>query len=144
MGAFSATYAQQVLNCLLPTGTGGVPGTWTALTAGVMYVRLNSTLSTISAEGTQLPNGNGYVTNGLSLGTTPISVAAVNGSLYQCTLPYTALSWTAGTAWTIESMDITDSTPHWIWFGPFNGQPIGVASGNTFQIAANAVTVQLS
>jgi hypothetical protein len=30
------------------------------------------------------------------------------------------------------------------WFGNFNGQPIAVANGNTFQIALNAITISLT
>jgi hypothetical protein len=127
-----------VLNATLPTATGGKPTTWVAYaTTSAMLLRLNSTLSTASASGTQL-SGTGYTTGGTALGA---STASSGGSAV--TIPLANTTWTngSGSSWTIESMDVTDSAPTRTWWGPFNGQPITVANGNTFQVSAAAVSV---
>jgi len=127
-----------VLNATLPTATGGKPTAFTALsTAGAMLIRLDSTLATASAMGTQL-SGTGYTTGGAALGA---STASSAGSAV--TLPASTTSWTngSGSAWNIDSLDITDSTGTRTWWGPWNGEPISVANGNTFQVASNAVSV---
>lgn len=127
-----------VLNASLPTATGGKPTAFTNYaTASAMTMRLNSTLSTASAAGTELPNGSGYVTNGAALGQ---STASSSGSAV--TLPASTTSWTNGSggAWTVESLDILDSSQARGWWGPWNGQPIAIAIGNTFSVAANAVS----
>ena len=144
MAAIAQGLVSQILNATLPTGTSGAPGTWTALNAGVMKLRLNSTASTAAAYGTEL-TGTGYTAGGTAM--PGASTASSAGS--SVTLPHTAaLSWTnsSGGAWSIVSLDITDAaaTPVRCWFGNFNGQPVSVANGNTFQIAADAVTVSLT
>lgn len=144
MAAIAQGIVSQILNATLPTGTAGAPGTWTALNTGAMKVRLNSTSSTAAAYGTQI-TGTGYTAGGTAV--PGASTASSSGSAV--TLPHTgALTWTnsSGSAWTIQSLDITDAaaTPVRCWFGDFNGAPITVANGNTFQIAADAVTVSLT
>jgi hypothetical protein len=126
------------LNATLPTASGGKPGTWTALSStGAMLLRLNSTLSTASASGTQITGGSGYTTGGSPLAQ---STASTAGSAV--TLPATALSWTnGGSSWSVESLDITDAAATRTWFGPWTGQPISVPNGYTFQVAAGAVSV---
>lgn len=126
-----------VLNATLPTATGGKPTAFTNYsTAAAMLMRLDSTLATASAPGTQL-SGTGYTTGGSALG---VSTPSSAGSAV--TLPAATTSWTngSGSSWTIDSLDITDSTGSRTWWGPWNGEPISVANGNTFQVAANAVS----
>jgi hypothetical protein len=143
MAAIDQAMVSKMLNQTTPTGTGGIPGSFgTALTAAAMKVRLNSTLSTASAAGTEL-TGTGYTAGGTSLATA--STASSAGSAV--TLPAgSALSWTNGSGgtWSIASLDLTDSTGVRTWFGPFTGQPISVANGNIFQIAVNAVSIGLT
>lgn len=144
MAAVPQGMVSQILNATLPTGTGGNPGTWTALSANPMKVRLNSTASTASAYGTEL-TGAGYTAGGTAV--PGASTASAGGS--SVTLPHgAALSWAnnSGTTWTIVSLDITDAavTPVRCWFGNFTGQPIIVANGSTFQIAADAISVGLT
>lgn len=143
MGALDQSQASNIMNATLPTGTGGVPGSFTALTAAAMKMRLNSTLSTAAAAGTEL-SGTGYTAGGSSI--TTASTASSAGS--NVTLPNVSggLSWTngSGSAWSIASLDLTASTGTRAWFGPFTGQPISVANGNTFNVAQNAVTASLS
>jgi hypothetical protein len=127
-----------VLNATLPTATGGKPTAFTNYsTAGAMLMRINSTASTAAAAGTELPNGGGYTTGGAALGA---SAPSTSGSAV--TLPASTMAWTngSGSSWTAASTDITDSAPTRAWWGPWNGAPITIAIGNTFQVAANAVS----
>lgn len=142
MAAIDNTMISNILNATTPTGASAVPGTYTALGGTAMKVRLNSTASTGAAAGTEI-TGSGYVAGG-----TAVSVASTASSAGSAvTLPKTTpLSWTnaSGGAWSIVSMDLTSSAGTRAWFGNFTGQPISVANGNTFQIAADAVTVSLT
>jgi hypothetical protein len=143
MAAIDQTMVSNILNATTPTGTSGAPGTFTALGAGAMKVRLNSTASTAAAAGTEIASGGGYTTGGTAV--SAASTASSAGSAV--TLPKTtALSWTnsSGGAWSIVSMDLTSNGGTRAWFGNFTGQPISVASGNTFQIAADAVSISLT
>jgi hypothetical protein len=143
MAAIDNAMISKMLNQTTPTGTAGIPGSFgTALSASAMKVRLNSAASTASAAGTEL-TGTGYTAGGTALGTA--STASSSGSAV--TLPAgSALSWTNGSggAWSIVSMDLTDNAGVRTWFGNFNGQPISVANGNTFQIAVAGVSISLS
>jgi hypothetical protein len=132
-----------LLNSTTPTGTSGAPGTYTALAATAMKVRLNSTASTASAAGTEIASGGGYTTGGQAV--PAASTASSSGSAV--TLPAsTALSWTnsSGGAWSIQSFDLTDSAGTRAWFGNFTGAPISVANGNTFQVAVGGISISLS
>lgn len=116
---------------------------FTTLTTG-FKVRLNSTASTASASGTELPNGSGYVTGGQTSSAPFASTSAAGSSV---TIPHTAvLTWTnsSGSPWTIVSIDLTDGAGVRTWFGNVNGQPITVANGNTFQFAVDSITIALS
>jgi len=143
MAAIDQTMVSNILNATTPTGTSGAPGTFSAVGGTAMKVRLNSTASTASAAGTEIASGGGYTTGGTAV--SAASTASSAGSAV--TLPKTtALSWTnsSGGAWSIVSMDLTSSAGTRCWFGNFTGQPISVANGNTFQIAADAVSVSLT
>ena len=143
MAAIDQTLVSQILNATTPTGAAGVPGTsLAALNAGAMKIKLTSTASTASASGTEL-TGTGYTAGGTALSTQ--STASASGSAV--TLPHTtAMSWTnaSGGAWSIVSMELVDGAAKRTWFGNFTGQPISVANGNTFQIAADAASIGLS
>lgn len=143
MAAIDQAMVSKMLNQTTPTGTSGVPGTFgTALNGAAMKVRLNSTASSASAAGTEL-TGTGYTAGGTALGTA--STASTAGSAV--TIPAgTALSWTnaSGGAWSIVSWDLTDGAGARTWYANFNGQPIAVANGNTFQVAIGGISVSLS
>jgi hypothetical protein len=128
-----------MLNANLPVGAAGIPGTQlTALNAGAMKLKLTSTASTGSASGTEI-TGSGYTAGGTAFSTQ--STASTTGS--NVTMPATtAISWTNGSggAWSIVSLEITDAAPIRVWYGNWNGQPISVANGNTFQVAASAIS----
>jgi hypothetical protein len=143
MAAIDNTMISNILNATTPTGASGAPGSFSAVGGTAMKVRLNSTASTASAAGTEIASGGGYTTGGTAV--SAASTASSSGSAV--TLPKTtALSWTnsSGVAWSIVSMDLTSSAGTRTWFGSFNGQPISVANGNTFQIAADAVSISLT
>jgi hypothetical protein len=142
MVAVDVARSELILNAELPVGTGGKPGTQlTALSSsGAMYLLLTSTASTQSAAGTQLTNGTGYTTNGL-LFSNPCSTAS-GGPPPQVTMPATAaMSWTSSGSnfETIVSLEIQDYAQTRGFYGNWNGEPISVANGNTFQVAVAAI-----
>jgi cytochrome bd-type quinol oxidase subunit 1 len=115
--------------------------------SAVFMCRLNSTLSTGAAAGTQITNGTGYVTNGQT-STAPFASTATTAVPSVVTIPHTAvLTWavTGANFAAIASLDITDGTATFTrqYWGPFTGQPIAVANGNTFQIALDAISISL-
>jgi hypothetical protein len=142
MAAIDQAMASNILNATTPTGASGAPGSFSAVGGTAMKVRLNSTASTASAAGTEL-TGTGYTAGGTAV--PAASAASSAGSAV--TLPATsALSWTNGSggAWSIVSMDLTSSAGTRCWFGNFNGQPVSVANGNTFQVAVAGVSISLT
>jgi hypothetical protein len=142
MAGIDQTMVSNILNATTPTGASGAPGSFSALGGTAMKVRINSTASTASAAGTEL-TGTGYVPGGTAV--PAASTASSAGS--SVTLPATsALSWTNGSggAWSIVSMDLTSSAGTRAWFGNFNGQPISIANGNTFQVAVGGIAISLS
>lgn len=146
MAAIANATISNVLNATLPTGaSAGQPGTWTPLNAGQMLFRLNSSLSTASAYGTQL-TGTGYTAGGSAITTS--STASSGGSAVTLPAMSAGLTWANGSggAWSIASLDITDNagTPVRAWYGAFTGQPVSVANGNSFQVAQNAVSASLT
>jgi hypothetical protein len=141
MAGISNTLIDKVLNATTPTGTAGIPGTWSALSTSAMKVRLNSAASTAAAAGTEL-TGTGYTTGGQALSTQ--SSASSGGS--GVTLPATsALEWTNGSAssWSIVSFDLTDNAGVRLWHGSFTGQPVVVAVGNTFSIPVAGISLNV-
>ncbi len=146
MGAIANATISNVLNSTLPTGaSAGQPGTWTALNAGQMKVRLNSTASTASAYGTEL-TGTGYTAGGSSITTS--STASSAGSAVTLPAMSAGLTWANGSggAWSVVSLDITDNagTPVRAWFGNLTGQPVSIANGNSLQFAQSSVSASLT
>lgn len=142
MAAIAGTIITNILQSTLPTGaSAGFPGLWGALNASAMKLRLNSTASTAAAAGTEINFGGGYTTGGSAF-----TSSAAGGTVVTLPAAAAGMSWTnsSGTAWSIVSLDITDGIGSRTWFGLFTGQPIAVASGNTFQVAQNAITVSLT
>jgi hypothetical protein len=142
MAALDQGMVSKIINATAPVGAAGIPGTWTALSASAMKVRLASAASSASAAGTEI-TGSGYTAGGQALSTQ--STASSAGSTV--TLPATSvLSWTnaSGGNWSIVSFDVTDNAGVRTWFGNFNGQPVVIANGNTFQIAVNGITLALT
>lgn len=142
MSGMSNAMIDKLVNATTPTGTGGIPGTFAAYGGSAMKVKLTSTASSAASSGTEL-TGTGYTAGGASLSSA--STASSSGS--GVTLPAgSALSWTNGSGgtWSIVSFELTDSAGARTWFGSFNGQPISVANGNTFQIAVGGISISAS
>ena len=138
MAALDQTQGQKVMTYLT---TSTAPA---ALTTG-FRVRLDSTAASASAAGTEL-TGTGYTAGGQT-STAPFFSTATTASPSVTTCPHTAvLAWTNGSggAWSIQSLDINDGagSPVRTMYGNWNGAPVSVAVGNTFQAALDAVTAQ--
>ena len=135
-----------VINATAPTGaTAGAAGTQALgfSTSAAKKVRLNSTSSTATAAGTEL-TGTGYTAGGPAFTESQTAITSPTNSI---TLPKTTvLSWTnsSGSAWSIQSLDITDSAAVRTWWGDFTGAPVSVANGNTFQVAVNGISITLT
>jgi hypothetical protein len=132
MAAVVVAQANTVLAAMLAQGSA-------AATTGIS-TRLTTTAPTGTAAGTELTGGSGYTTGG----TTTTWNAPSGGS----TTNITVLTWTnsSGGSWSIVGIELWDQagTPlRWL-YGTWTGQPISIANGNTFQVAAGAITVQLT
>lgn len=147
MAAIDQTLVSLILNALTPTGTTSAPGTALGTPVGTsgMKLRLNSTLSTATAAGTDIgTQTSGYSSGGWVLTTS--STASSAGSAVG--VPGVTFSFVAsGSPTAVASFDLTGSTGQRSWWGPFNGQPVNVASGNTFQVVGGsgaAAGIQIS
>lgn len=143
MAAIDQAMVSKILNALTPTGTSGAPGTMiTALGGSAMKLKLTSTASTASASGTEI-TGTGYTAGGTAFSVA--STASSAGSAVTCPKT-TAISWTNGSggAWSIQSGEITDSAALRVWFFNWTGAPVSVANGNTFSVAADAISISLT
>ena len=137
--AIDAAKSSLMLNALSPVGTSGAPGTQlTALAGSPMKLKLTSAASSGASSGTEL-SGTGYTSGGIAGNTA--SVTSTSGATV--TVPHTTspFSWTFSFAASIVSLELTDSGATRVWFGNWNGQPIAVASGNTFAVAADAIVL---
>jgi hypothetical protein len=135
--AMDAARSTLILNANLPVGAAGIPGTQlTALPATAMRLALTSTASTGAAAGTEL-SGTGYTLHGIA-GNTASAVSSAGSNV---TLPATPspFSWTFSFAASIVSLELIDGSNGRVWYGNWNGQPIAVASGNTFSVAVAAI-----
>ena len=148
MAAIDQALVSILLNGLTPTGAAGIPGTaiGTPVGTSAMRIRLNSTLSTAAAAGTEITTQtSGYTAgtgwNALGQSTTSSSGSAVG-------VPLTTQSFVSnGSPTNVVSLDLTGSAGQRGFWGPFNGQPIAVASGNTFQVTGGsgaAAGIQIS
>ena len=141
MAGMSNTLVDKIVNATTPTGASGVPGTWTALSASAMKVKLTSTASSATASGTEL-TGTGYASGGQAIVNASTPSSAGSG----VTLPATAaLSWTntSGGAWSIVSFELLDAAAVRTWFGNFTGT-VSVPNGNTFQVGVAGISVNAS
>jgi len=145
MAAIDNTQISNILNALTPTGAAGIPGAFTVMAASAMKLRLNSTLSTASAAGTDIgTQTSGYTAGGwTSLGA---STASSAGSAVG--VPLTTQSFvSSGSPTAVVSFDLTSSAAVRGFWGPFNAQPVNVGSGNTFQVVGGsgaAAGIQIS
>lgn len=149
MAAIDNTMISNILNATTPTGAAGIPGSFTALAASAMRIRINSTASTASAAGTEIPTQTSGYTNGTGWNSLGASTASSAGSAVGVPLTTQSLVSVGGVVASpgIVGLDLTSSAGVRAWFGSFNGQPIAIASGNTFQVTGGsgaAAGIQIS
>jgi hypothetical protein len=147
MAAIDQALVTILLNGLTPVGTGGIPGTaiGTPVGTAAMKIRLNSTLSTASAAGTDI----GTQTSGYSAGGWLLANASTVSSAGSAVgVPAVTQSFvSSGSPTAVVSFDLTGNGAQRGFWGPFNGQPVNVASGNTFQVTGGsgaAAGIQIS
>lgn len=132
MAAIVQAQANLIINATLA-------GTAAGATSSIK-VRLTTSAPSATAAGTELSGGSGYTTGG----TTTAWTSASSGSASNTT----ALTWTnsSGSTWSIVGLELWDTagTPVRWWFGSWTGQPISIANGNTFAVAAGAITITLT
>jgi len=107
-------------------------------TVAATHIRLGTNAPTAGANMTELGGGSGYTTGGASISWNTVSAAATSNS--------GTVSWTnSGSGWTLVGLEIWDTagTPLRHLFGTWTGQPVSVATGNTFQVAAAGIAVSL-
>jgi hypothetical protein len=147
MAAIDQALVSILLNGLTPTGTTSAPGTaiGTPVGTSTMKIRLNSTLSTAAAAGTDIgTQTSGYTAGGWTLSTS--STVSSAGSAVG--VPGSTQSFvSSGSPTAVVSFDLTGNAAQRGFWGPFNGQPVNVANGNTFQITGGsgaAAGIQIS
>lgn len=133
MGAIDTTQANKIINASL-AGTAAQ-----AATSIKMKLGTSATVPTGTTDMTEL-SGTGYTAGG----TVTAWNSASGGSATNSGTP----SWTngSGSSWTISYLELWEtggSALRW-WYGAWTGQPITVANGNTFAVAAAAVSAGLS
>src|SRR5882762_1485841 len=99
-------------------------------TVAATKIRLGTSAPTATANMTELGGGTGYTTGGSSITWNAVSAAATSNS--------GTVSWTnSGSAWSLVGLEIWDTagSPLRHLFGTWTGQPVNVATGNTFQVA---------
>jgi hypothetical protein len=142
MAAIDQALVSLILNALMPTGAAGIPGTalGTPVGTSAMRIRINSTASTAAAAGTEIPTQTSGYTNGTGWSSLGQSSASASGSAVGVPLTTQSLVSVGGVVASpgIVSLDITGSAGQRSFFGNFNGQPIAVASGNTFQVTGGS------
>jgi hypothetical protein len=136
MAAIDNSQIANILGALTPSGTGGIPGAFTAMVATAMKLRLNSTASTGAAAGTDI----GTQTSGYTAGGwTSLGVCTTSGTPVVYGVPNTTQSFvSSGSPTNVNSFDLTSTAGVRGFWGQFNGFPVAVASGNTFQVVGAA------
>lgn len=102
-------------------------------------IRLGTNAPTATSNMTELGGGTGYTTGGSSITWNTVSAAATSNS--------NTVSWTnSGSNWTLVGLEIWDTagSPLRHLFGTWTGQPITVATGNTFSVSPTGITVGLT
>jgi hypothetical protein len=142
MAAIDQALVSLILNALMPTGAAGIPGTalGTPVGTAAMRIRINSTASTAAAAGTEIPTQTSGYTNGTGWSSLGASTTSSSGSAVGVPLTTQSLVSVGGVVASpgIVSLDITGSAGQRSFYGNFNGQPIAVASGNTFQVTGGS------
>lgn len=131
MAMFDQTDAGRVLNAELTAVN------YTAATT--VKTRLGTTAPTATSNMTELGGGTGYTTGGTVMTFNAASAAATSNS--------SSATWTNGSGgnWSIVGLEIwgNEGTPLRHLFGSWTGQPITIANGNSFQVAAAGIAISL-
>jgi hypothetical protein len=131
MAMFDQTDATNVLKAILTNNA--------YTTVAATHIRLGTNAPTATANMTELGGGTGYTTGGSAISWSAVSAAATSNS--------GSVSWTNGSggAWSLVGLEIWDTagSPLRHLWGTWTGQPVSVANGNTFQVAAAGVAVSL-
>jgi len=129
MAMFDQGQAGAILNAVLRQST-------TASTTGIK-LRLGTSAPTATANMTEL-SSSGYTSGGTVMTFNAASAAATSNS--------SSASWTnGGSTWSLVGLELWDeagSPVRWL-FGSWTGQPISIANGNVFQVAAAGVAASL-
>jgi hypothetical protein len=131
MAMFDQTDATNLLAVIL-NNTAYVTVTGTNLRLGTNTPSAGSAMS-------ELGGGTGYTTGGSSITWNAVSAGATSNS--------NTISWTnTGSSWALVGLEIWDiaGTPLRHLWGTWTGQPVAVATGNTFQVAPAGVQVNLA
>ena len=150
MAAIDNTLIGLILNALTPTGTAGIPGTalGTPVGTSAMRIRLNSTLSTGAAAGTELTTQTSGYTTAVNGGWLLANASTTSGTPVVVGVPAVTQSFVSnGSPTAVVSFDLQGNAGQRGFWGPFNGQPVNVASGNTFQVVGGsgaAAGIQIS
>jgi hypothetical protein len=102
-------------------------------------IRLGTNAPTATSDMSELGGGTGYTTGGASITWNTVSAAATSNS--------GSVSWTnSGSNWSLVGLEIWDTagTPLRHLFGTWNGQPVTVATGNTFTVNPAGIAVSLT
>jgi hypothetical protein len=102
-------------------------------------IKLGTNTPTATTDMTELTGGSGYTTGGATITWNAVSAAATSNS--------DTVSWTnSGSTWELVGLEIWDTagSPLRHLWGTWSGEPVAVANGNTFQIAAAGIQVSLA
>lgn len=135
MPAIAQATAKMILDALT------LQGSWVATVTGLM-LRLTVNAPTAAVPGTEL-SGTGYTAGGKAVTFAAATVTSTGAQAASTS----ALTWTNGdsTDWTIAGMELWDqaSTPVRKAYGLWDGQPLTIAPGGEFPVAAGAVILQI-
>ena len=130
MAMFDQTQAGNILNAILHNNSFTTPAT--------VHTLLGTSAPTATANMTELGGGTGYTTGGTVMTFNSASAAATSNS--------SSASWTNGSGgtWSIVGLEIWNSglTARYL-FGSWTGQPVSIANGNNFQVAAAGIAISL-
>lgn len=117
-------------------GTGG--GSAFAMTPP-LYLRLMTAIGSNTSNGTELANGLGYLTGGVTMGSAAFAAPSAAVQLNS-----NAISWTVTGAWsTVTSLEIWDSAGtklRWL-FGALTSSIVGASNGDTVQFASSSISI---
>lgn len=135
-GGIDQTLADAILDALGPNSGTATVGVKTI--TGPAHVRLMTANGSDTTAGTELATSGGYTAGGsaLSFAAAASGSKATNAAVSWSNMPATTLTG-------VEEWD-TSGTPQRLFWGPWSGGNITVASGNTLTIASGSLSNALS